>query len=341
MRNILDYSFEELAEFLGAEKYRGKQIFEWLRGGTTDFSEMKNLPAALRNRLNAEFSAKTYEVIAKRVSKDGTSKVLGGFLDKNTAEAVLMKYVYGYSACISTQVGCRMGCTFCASAKCGFVRNLSAGEMLGEVYALTRLAGVKLSNIVLMGMGEPLDNYENVLLFLRRLTDPVYYGLSARSVTISTCGLVGAIDRLAGEKLQVTLAISLHNPFQAQRMEIMPVARSYSVGEVLDAARRYFDSTGRRVTLEYAMIADVNDTLAHARELARMLESLGRSAFHVNLIPLNAHELTEQRGSARARVEAFRSELAGLGINSTVRRELGADIDAACGQLKNNWRNYG
>ncbi len=302
---------------------------------------MSNLPLALRERLAAEYSAQPFRVLTKKESKDGTVKVLGEFLDGNTAEAVLMKYSYGYSACISTQVGCKMCCAFCASAKCGFVRNLSSGEMLGEVFELTRLAGAKLSNIVLMGMGEPLDNYENVVLFIRRVTDQAYYGLSARSITLSTCGLTEAMDRLAGEGFQITLAVSLHNPFQAERREIMPIAGRYSIDEVLGAARRYFDSTGRRVTLEYALIAGENDSVAHAAELAARVASLGKQAFHINLIPLNAHEYTERRGSDRARVERFRGELASKGINVTVRRELGSDIDAACGQLKNNWRNYG
>lgn len=340
MINVLDCTAESLAESLGVPGFRGKQVFEWIRRGETDFSQMRNLPLSLRETLKSGYSADVFVEVARRRSADGTVKILGRFLDGNTAEAVLMKYSHGYSACISTQVGCKMGCEFCASAKFGFFRDLSDGELLGEVYRMTGIAGEKLSNLVLMGMGEPLDNYENVIRFLKKVGSE-YYGLSLRSITLSTCGMVGGIDRLASEGLPVTLALSLHNPFQEERVRIMPIGRRYSVSDVMDAAHRYFLRTGRRVTLEYALIRGQNDTVRHAKELIRLIRSRSTSGFHVNLIPLNAHELTEHKGSNKKEVSAFKRMLDEDGIHSTIRRELGSDIEAACGQLKNNWRNYG
>lgn len=341
MISIPELSYEQLADRLGEKPFRGKQIYEWLKRGVFDFGEMTDLSREVRRKLGEEYTCRAFEEIGRRESVDGTVKILGRFLDHETVEAVLMEYLHGHSACISTQVGCKMGCEFCASAKSGFTRHLTAGEMLSEVYELTRIAGEKLSNLVLMGMGEPLDNYENVVAFLRRLTHPVYYGLSARSITISTCGLVDRMDALSKEGIPVTLALSLHNPFQEERERIMPIAKRYPVAGIMDAAARYFAATGRRVTLEYALIRGQNDTIRHAERLVKLIEARGKNAFHVNLIPLNNHELTELSGSPRQRAYALQEALEQQGINTTVRRELGSDIEAACGQLKNNWRNYG
>lgn len=339
--NLLDYTLDELVAELKIEKFRGRQIFDWVKNGETAFERMSNLPKSLRERLSANYTAEAFSEIGRRCSADGTLKILGEFSDRSTVEAVLMKYRYGYSACISTQVGCRMGCDFCASAKSGYVRNLTAGELLGEVHLMSRIAGERLSNLVLMGMGEPLDNYDNVTEFLRRLSDPLYYGMSLRNVTVSTCGLVDGIDKLASERFSLTLALSLHNPFQAERERIMPVARRYRIEEIMDATWRYFDRTGRRITIEYALIGGNNDLPKHANELIRLIRDRNVSAYHVNLIPLNNHEYTEHRGSQKKEVLHFKNRLEESGIHVTIRRELGSDIEAACGQLKNNWRNYG
>lgn len=334
-KNPLDYTVEALAAELSEPKYRGTQVYEWLKAGVFAFLEMSNLPKTLRERLDAEYDAEPFKILKLSESKDGTKKLLGAFLDGETVESVLMHYKYGYSACISTQVGCKMGCEFCATAKCGFARNLTSGEMLGQIYQLTKLAGRQLSNIVLMGMGEPLDNYDAVVDFIRRVSDPKYYGISTRGITLSTCGLVDGIERLAREGLPVTLAISLHNPFQRQREEIMPVARSYDVNAVLDAARHYSELTGRRITIEYALIEGENDSNAHARELIEHVMRRGREAFHINIIPMNDHELTSLRGTGRKRAEEFLAILEASKVGATIRRQLGSDIDAACGQLKN------
>ncbi|MDO4753991.1 MAG: 23S rRNA (adenine(2503)-C(2))-methyltransferase RlmN [Bacillota bacterium] len=341
MINLLDFKAEELSEKLAVPKFRGKQVYDWLKKGVTDFDFMHNLPADFRLRLSERYTAKVFEELGRLESKDGTIKILGKFLDSATVEAVLMKYRYGYSACISTQVGCRMGCEFCASAKGGFVRHLSVGELLGEVYRMTQIAGEKLSNLVLMGMGEPLDNYDHVISFLRRVTDEMYYGLSARSITVSTCGLVEGIKKLASEEIPVTLALSLHNPFQAEREKIMPIARKYKIDDIMSATQYYFEKTGRRITLEYALIHGENDSTEHAEELIRLIRDRSASAYHVNLIPLNNHEYTEHKSAHQKDVARFKQKLDQHGINATIRRELGSDIDAACGQLKNNWRNYG
>ncbi len=341
MIGILDLSEEELAESLELPKYRAKQIIEWIRKGIFDFDDMSNLPKNLRQKLAEEYYIEDFKELKVMKSSDGTIKILGGFHRGETVEAVLMSYSFGKSACISTQVGCRMACDFCASAKCGLIRNLSAGEMLGEVYRMTKMAGEKLSNLVLMGMGEPMDNYDEVVKFIRKVTSPEYYGISARSITVSTCGVASRMRQLADEGLPVTLALSLHNPFQAERGEIMPITNRFGIDEILDAAFYYFEKTGRRITIEYALIVEQNDEERHANELVKQIIKRGTKAFHVNLIPLNAHDLTTHKGSSKQRVMRFKKILESKHINSTIRRELGSDIDAACGQLKNNWRNYG
>lgn len=344
-RDIRNATPDEVVSELGLPKFRGSQIFGWIKNGVTSFSEMTNLSKELREKLSEQYFIENYRILERQDSADGTSKVLGALSDGSLIESVLMKHKYGYSACVSTQVGCKMGCTFCASAVGGFHRNLTAGEMLGQVYELTKIAypnrDAKLSNLVLMGMGEPLDNYENVLIFVRRLTDETYYGMSARSVTLSTSGIVPRILQLAEEGLPITLAVSLHNPFQESRERIMPVARSYGIDELMDAAEYYGTKTGRRVTLEYALIQGVNDSRAYAEELARLVLTRKREFFHVNLIPLNAHEDTVHKGVDMSSVRAFSNILSINGVNVTTRRSLGSDIDAACGQLKNKWRKHG
>lgn len=345
LKDIRNATPDEVVSELNLPKFRGNQIFGWIRDGVTSFSDMTNLSKELRKRLSERYYLENYRILERQDSTDGTSKVLGALSDGSLIESVLMKHKYGYSACVSTQVGCKMGCTFCASAVGGFHRNLTAGEMLGQVYELTRIAhpkgDSKLSNLVLMGMGEPLDNYENVLTFIRRLTDETYYGMSARSVTLSTSGIVPKIKQLAEEGIPITLAVSLHNPFQKLREQIMPVAKRYGIEELMDAAEYYGGKTGRRVTLEYALIKGVNDSKECAEELSRLVLERKRAFFHVNLIPLNVHEDTAHKGVDMSSVRAFSNILSTNGVNVTTRRSLGSDIDAACGQLKNKWRKHG
>lgn len=326
----------EISDMSGLPLYRGKQILGWVSKGVVSFDQMLNIPKTIRESLTKIFYLDNYEIVVKQVSsQDGTVKVLGKLIDGNEVESVLMKYKYGYSACVSTQVGCKMGCTFCASAVGGFVRNLTAGEMLGEVYTLTSIAETKLSNIVLMGSGEPLDNINEVLKFIEKLIDPQFYGISGRSITLSTSGMVEEINALASMKLPITLAVSLHNPFDDERQVIMPIARKYTNSELIEAAHNYYKSTGRRVTYEYALIEKENDSIRHAQELSRLLKN--RSA-HVNLIPMNPVQSSSFKGSDQSRVRVFQDMLSKSKINSTLRRELGSDIKAACGQLKNNYR---
>lgn len=333
---LLDESPAELEERLaamGQPSFRAGQIYGWLSRGSS-FAEMKNVPKELREQLTASFSETGVRIAEEFVSRDGTKKYIFELSDGNVVEGVLMKYKYGYTTCISTQVGCRMGCRFCASTLNGLVRNLSAGEMLGEVIAVNRTLGEgerKISNIVLMGSGEPLDNYDEVVRFLRAVRDPAGLGISLRNVSLSTCGITQNIRRLADENLGVTLSISLHAPNDELRRTIMPTARKYSIGEIMEAARYYVEKTGRRVIFEYALIRGTNDTAACAEELADLVKGL---QCHVNLIPLN--EVKERRlaGSRKADVAAFREKLNERKVSCSVRREMGSDISGACGQLR-------
>lgn len=318
--------------------FRIRQIYEWVARGVSDFESMSNLPRTLRAELARHYLLANYTIVHEQTSRDGTIKVLGRLVDGSLVESVLMSYEHGYSACISTQVGCKMGCTFCATAVGGFRRNLTAGEMCGQILELAKRTPSdvgRIDHVVLMGSGEPMDNLDQVIRFVKKATDPKYLGISGRSITVSTCGLVPEIRRLADEKFQLTLAISLHNPFDDDRKEIMPIARKYSIDEVLEAAKYYFDVTGRRVTYEYALIDGVNDSQRHAEALGERIR--GQNA-HINLIPVNPVKHRDYRSSLASNVKRFRSILNDrYGIPTTVRRELGSDIDAACGQLKANY----
>lgn len=316
----------------GYPAFRAKQIREWLDRGVTDFDKMTNLPKDLRQKLAEIYIVPGVTILRKLVSDiDGTIKYLFQLDDGETVESVLMNYKHGWSQCLSTQVGCKMGCTFCATGMGGFIRNLSAAEMIGQIEAAQQDAGVRVSSIVLMGMGEPLDNYEQVVRFLRMLGEEGGVHIGMRHISLSTCGVVPGIYRLMEEQIPLTLSISLHAPNDEIRSRSMPVNRRWPMEELLRACRDYIDATGRRVSFEYAMIDGVNDSDAHAAELADRLRGM---LCHVNLIPVNAVEGKTQRRSSRERIQSFMSVLEKKGINATVRRTLGADINASCGQLR-------
>lgn len=313
--------------------YRARQVYQWLhQKRVCSFNEMNNLPKALRGELEEQFSLTALSCLRRQVSRlDGTEKLLLGLADGGAVEAVLMRYRYGNTVCISTQVGCRMGCRFCASTLGGLVRGLTPGEMLDEVYALERFTGEKVGGVVLMGIGEPLDNYENVLRFLSLLSSPEGMNLSLRHVSLSTCGLAPEIDRLSGERLGLTLSVSLHAPDDETRRRIMPIAKKYPMAELMAACERYFERTGRRVSYEYALIAGENDSPAQAKKLCALLH--GQNC-HVNLIPVNEVAERDCRRGSREAIERFQALLVRGGLNATIRRELGSDISAACGQLR-------
>lgn len=316
----------------GQKPFRALQVYRWLSRGVESFDEMTDLPGELRERLEQSCTIATAHIEHKFVSKrDKTVKYVFRLCDGELVECVLMRYHHGLSACISTQVGCRMGCTFCATGKGGFSRNLTASEMLAEVQTAQRDAGERISSLVLMGMGEPLDNFENVLRFLKLITSPEGLNLGMRHISLSTCGLVDKIDELAQHNLQLTLSVSLHAPNDALRSKTMLVNRRWGVEELLQACRRYVDRTGRRISFEYAMIGGVNDSDSCARELAHRLRGM---LCHVNLIPVNPIEESRYQKSPADRLRRFSQILAGCGIPVTVRRTLGSDINASCGQLR-------
>ena len=333
MTDILSLSSDELRlkiTELGLPAYRAKQIYEWLTRGCRDFSEMSNLPKNLRETLASEFSLVAPVLLRKQVSKDdGTEKYLWGLADGNSVETVFMRYRYGNSVCISSQVGCRQGCCFCASTIGGLVRNLTAGEMLDEVLFTEKEAGDRISNIVLMGIGEPMDNLDNVLRFLHNVSSPEGRNIGLRHITVSTCGLPDGIDRLAEENLPITLSLSLHAPEDVLRSKLMPSNRG--IDTVLEACRRYQDRTGRRIFFEYSMIRDTNDSPEQAQKLSDLAKRLGA---HVNLIPLNYVEERGLQPSSGATIRSFQTILEQNGVAVTVRRRLGSDIDASCGQLR-------
>jgi len=321
---------------LGQPKFRAKQLFSWLHEKrVSSFEEMTNLPQSLRALLAERYTIDSLKIVRRLESKlDGTVKYLLELQDKNCVEAVLMKYKHGNSLCISTQVGCRMGCKFCASTLAGLVRSLKPSEMLDEIYTAVADSGQRVDSVVLMGIGEPLDNYDNVLRFLRLISAPEGYGLSLRHLSLSTCGLVDKIYQLAEEDLGLTLSISLHAPNNAIRSQTMPINQRWGVEELLEACRAYFAKTGRRISFEYSLIEGVNDEPQHARELAQLLRGMPT---HVNLIPVNPVKERDFRRGSRQKIEAFQHQLQQLGINATIRRELGADINAACGQLRRDY----
>lgn len=333
MIDVTSMTPEELTALmreLGQPAFRGRQVFHWIHRGVRAFDEMTDLPKNLRETLQEKAALTIPEVVRKQVSKqDGTIKYLWRLADGNCIETVLMKYQHGNSVCISSQVGCLMGCVFCASAIGGKVRDLTAGELLAQVLFTQLDSGEPVSNIVLMGIGEPLDNYEQVLKFLRLVNHPEGMAIGMRHISLSTCGLVPGIDRLAQEGLQLTLSISLHAPDDETRSKLMPVNRAYHVAELIAACRRYFQKTGRRISYEYAMIDQINDSMEQADLLAKLLKG---TPGHVNLIPLNHVEESSLVPSCR--VSAFQKRLEKHGIAVTVRRRLGSDIDASCGQLR-------
>lgn len=326
---------DELAaelQTLGLPAYRAGQVFRWLGRGVTAFEEMSDLPKALREQLDGRYTIPSLTVLRRQVSeKDGTEKFLWRLPDGQSVETVFMRYKHGNTVCISSQVGCRMGCAFCASTIGGKVRDLAASEMLDEVVRTGLEAGAPVDGIVLMGIGEPLDNFDNVLRFLRLVNAPEGANIGMRHISLSTCGLVEAIDKLADLHLQLTLSVSLHAPDDETRSKLMPVNAAYGVDALYAACERYFQKTGRRISFEYAMVRDVNDTPRHADLLVRRLRGTGS---HVNLIRLN---YVSERGLLPSRpetVQAFVQRLSAGGVTVTVRRRLGSDIDAACGQLR-------
>lgn len=338
MTDIKSMTLEELQDLvlsLGEKSFRAKQIYEWLHQHfAVSYDEMTNLPKALRQKLE-DYSITALEVLDVQISRlDGTRKYLFRLSDGNTIESVLMKYRHGNSVCISSQAGCRMGCRFCASTIGGLARNLLPSEMLDQVYRIQESLGERISNVVVMGSGEPLDNYDSLLRFIHLLTDERGIHISQRNLTVSTCGLVPKMYDLAEEKLQMTLAVSLHAPNDRKRRELMPIANKYSIDELLDACRYYFEKTGRRITFEYSLVAGVNDSREDAMELAGKLKGLN---CHVNLIPVNPVRERSFVRSAREAVENFKINLEKCGINGTIRREMGSDIDGACGQLRKRY----
>ena len=317
---------------IGQPAFRAKQVYSWLHKGVCGYGEMTNIPQTLRDKLQQEHPLFAPKVVRKQESKlDGTIKYLWQLSDGNCVETVLMRYRYGNTVCLSTEVGCLMGCAFCASTLGGLVRRLEPHEMLDQVMFTQLDSGLPVSHIVLMGIGEPLDNFDNVMRFLELVNSEEGMNISMRHISLSTCGLVPKIDQLAQKKLQISLAISLHGPNNEKRSRVMPVNKAYPIEELLDACRRYYDQTGRRIHFEYAMIDGLNDTEADARELLRRLKGLGA---HVNLIPLNHVEESPFKPSSKKAVARFQQILEDGGITATVRRTLGGDIDASCGQLR-------
>ena len=337
-QNIKSMTQPEIAEILkqmGQPAFRAKQVYTWLHKGVTIYEEMTNLSKELRVKLAESYPFTVPTVVRKQESqRDGTIKYLWRLADGNCVETVLMRYHYGNTVCISSEVGCPMGCAFCASTLGGLVRKLEPHEMLDQVLFTQIDSGLPISHIVLMGIGEPLDNFDNVMRFLELVNSPDGMNISMRHISLSTCGLVPKIEELAKKKLQLTLSVSLHAPNDAVRNTIMPVNKAYPTEQLLDACRRYYDQTGRRISFEYAMIDGVNDSVENAKELLRRLKGLPA---HFNLIPLNHVEESPLKPSSRNAVARFQKTLEDGGITATVRRTLGGDIDASCGQLRRKY----
>ena len=328
----LQAEFEDLA----LPKYRAQQVFQWLQKAVTQFEEMTNLPGELRHTLAQRYRIPTVDIQQKFTSKfDETVKYLFRLEDGELVESVLMRYHHGYSICISTQVGCRMGCDFCATGKGGLIRNLYPSEMLGQIETAAKDQNIRISNVVMMGMGEPLDNDAHVLRFLALVGREEGLSIGMRHISLSTCGIVPKIYALADKKLQLTLSVSLHAPNDEIRRQMMPVARRWSMHDLLTACKYYTDQTGRRISFEYAMISGVNDSDACARELAKRLRGI---LCHINLILVNPIEETDYQKSSKVRLGSFAAILEAAGFSATVRRTLGADIDASCGQLRRRQR---
>ena len=338
MTDIKSMTKDELKNLmteLGEKPFRAKQIYSWLHEHlVTSYDEMGNIPGKLKEKLK-DYPIVALEMVDEQVSAiDGTRKYLFRLSDGNVIESVLMRYKHGNSVCISSQVGCKMGCRFCASTIGGWTRNLLPSEMLDQIYRIQSITGERVSNVVVMGTGEPMDNYDNIVRFVHLLSDENGLNISQRNITVSTCGIVPKIYELAKEKLQITLALSLHAPNDEKRQELMPIAQRYSMDEVLDACRNYFQETGRRITFEYSLVAGVNDSDEDARELSSRIHDIN---CHVNLIPVNPIKERSYRRSTLQAVENFKIKLEKCGINVTIRREMGSDIDGACGQLRKSY----
>lgn len=340
IRSLYPEELKTLAESMGEKGFRGAQLFSWLHGKKArSYEEMSNLPKNFRAQLEERWPLVHLQTVRRQVSAlDGTEKYLFALPDGNVIESVRMVYHHGVTVCVSSQAGCRMGCRFCASTTAGLERSLEAWEILEQVWEIERTGGERVSHIVMMGSGEPLDNYDNAVRFIRLVSDPDGTGISQRNITLSTCGLVPKIRDLAGEKLTITLAISLHAPNDEKRRRLMPVAQTWTVRELMDACRYYFSCTGRRLTFEYALAAGENDSAADAEELAALLRGING---HVNLIPVNPVRESGLRGSGKKVTEAFQNKLEKYGIHVTIRREMGSDIDGACGQLRRRYMSEG
>ena len=333
--NIKNYNLEELQEIvenLGEKKYRAEQIFNWIyKENVTSFDDMANLPLSLREKLKENYDLHIFKIITKQESKDGTKKYLFDILDGNAIESVLMEYKHGNTLCVSTQVGCKMGCKFCASTGVKFARSLEAGEIVEQLQAVERDTGVKISNVVFMGIGEPLDNFENVLKAISLINNQKGINIGARHISISTSGIVPKIYELADKDLQCTLSISLHSASNEKRSAMMPINNAYNIEELMKACRYYIEKTNRRISFEYALAKENNDNLDDAKELVKLLRGM---LCHVNLIPINKIENGKFNKSTNENIMKFRDYLNSHGIVATIRRELGSDIDAACGQLR-------
>ena len=335
MKNIKDYDLPELKEEmikLGQKPFRAEQIFKWLyKDKVSSFDNMTNLSLELREELKQNYEIKEYKIIKKQEASDGTKKYLFDVLDGNAIETVLMSYHHGYSICVTTQIGCKMGCKFCASTGIPFIRNLTSGEIVEQLLAVERDAKVRISNVVFMGIGEPLDNYENVINAIRIINNPKGIEIGARHISISTSGLVPQIYRLADENIQCTLSISLHATNNKKRSEMMPVNDVYPIEQLIQACKDYIAKTNRRVSFEYALAKENNDNLEDAKALVKLLRGMN---CHVNLIPINKIENGKYTKSSIENIMKFRNYLNDHGIVATIRRELGSDIEAACGQLR-------
>lgn len=329
---------KEEMEALGEKSFRARQLYEWMHVKLAErYEEMTNIPHKLLEQCRERYTYTVLKKIRMQESKlDGTRKYLFELADGNTVESVWMRYKHGNSVCISSQVGCRMGCRFCASTLDGLERNLLPSEMLEQIYAITRHTGERVSNVVVMGTGEPMDNFDNLLQFITLLTDENGLHISQRNITVSTCGIVPRMYQLADRHLQITLALSLHAATNEKRRELMPVADRYSLEELMEVCACYFEQTGRRITFEYSLVKDVNDTIEDAEQLIRLIKGLN---CHVNLIPVNPIKERDYIQSERRAVEQFKEYLEKNGINATVRREMGRDIDGACGQLRRRHSN--
>lgn len=336
IKSMTPSEVSELIVSLGDKKFRAKQIYQWMHQKlVASYDEMTNVPAALRQKLAAEYPLMVLEPVRVQISQiDGTRKYLFRLSDGNLIESVLMKYHHGNSVCISSQVGCRMGCRFCASTIDGLVRGLLPSEMLEQIYRIQKDIGERVDNVVVMGSGEPFDNFDNLLRFIELLNNEEGLNISARNLTVSTCGIVPKIYELADMQPQITLAISLHSPNDELRRSIMPVANKYSIDEIMKACRYYVEKTGRRITFEYSLVKDVNDTDECAMQLVHLVKGI---KCHVNLIPVNPIKERDYKQTAQAGVNHFRSRLEKCGVNATVRREMGRDIDGACGQLRRSY----